>query len=91
MESGWAKVSGKGTIHSWTTCHHAFHDSFRGQLPYVLVIVDLDEGVRMQSQLVNPPTDAQAGALSVGARVEVVFEHLDDDNVVALFRLTEKG
>ena len=42
----WTQASGHGTIHSWTVSHHAFHPSFVAELPYALVTVDLEEGVR---------------------------------------------
>ena len=42
----WIEASGRGAIHSWTVAHHAFHPSFASELPYTLVTVDLDEGVR---------------------------------------------
>jgi uncharacterized OB-fold protein len=42
----WVQASGSGKVHSWTVCHHAFHPSFVGELPYTLVTVDLEEGVR---------------------------------------------
>ena len=43
---GWQPASGRGRIHSWTVAHHAFHPAFAAELPYTLVTVDLDEGVR---------------------------------------------
>ncbi len=42
----WKQASGHGHVHSWTVAHHAFHPAFADQLPYTLVTVDLDEGVR---------------------------------------------
>ena len=42
----WHAVSGRGRIHSWTVTHHAFHPAFAAELPYALVTVDLEEGVR---------------------------------------------
>ncbi|MGS0743229.1 Zn-ribbon domain-containing OB-fold protein [Glaciimonas sp. GG7] len=42
----WKPASGAGKIHSWTVAHHAFHPAFAADLPYTLVTVDLDEGVR---------------------------------------------
>lgn len=42
----WTTASGHGKIHSWTIAHHAFHPAFAADLPYTLVTVDLDEGVR---------------------------------------------
>ena len=42
----WKPGSGRGAVHSWTVAHHAFHPAFAAELPYTLVTVDLDEGVR---------------------------------------------
>lgn len=42
----WKRASGRGTVHSWTVAHHAFHPAFAAELPYTLVTVDLEEGVR---------------------------------------------
>jgi uncharacterized OB-fold protein len=42
----WHEISGSGRIHSWTVTHHAFHPAFAADLPYALVTVDLEEGVR---------------------------------------------
>ncbi len=42
----WITASGRGTVHSWTVAHHAFHPAFKDELPYTLVIVDLAEGPR---------------------------------------------
>ena len=42
----WVEASGRGAIHSWTVAHHAYHPSFAAELPYTLVTVDLEEGVR---------------------------------------------
>ena len=42
----WVPATGRGTLHSWTVSHHAFHPSFAAELPYALVTVDLEEGVR---------------------------------------------
>jgi uncharacterized OB-fold protein len=33
-------------VHSWTVAHYAYHPAFAPDLPYTLVTVDLDEGVR---------------------------------------------
>lgn len=42
----WQPASGRGTIHSWTVANHSFHPAFATEVPYVLVTVDLEEGVR---------------------------------------------
>jgi uncharacterized OB-fold protein len=62
-------ASGRGTVHSWTVAHHAFHPAFKGELPYTLLIVDLPEGPRVMGRLVP----AWAGALRLGLKVRVSF------------------
>ena len=42
----WQESLAKGKIHSWTVAHHAFHVAFKEDLPYTLVTVDLNKGVR---------------------------------------------
>lgn len=42
----WLPSRAIGKIHSWTVAHHAFHPAFAAEVPYLLVTVDLDEGVR---------------------------------------------
>ena len=65
----WIDATGHGKVHSWTVCHHAFHPGFAGDLPYTLVTVDLDEGVRAMGRF-----DAPEGAtLSIGLPVRATF------------------
>ena len=64
----WVPASGRGTIHSWTVSHHAFHPSFAAELPYALVTVDLEEGVRALGRWRGDV------ALSIGLPVQGNFE-----------------
>ncbi len=70
MRVEWIDASGLGRVHSWTTTHHAFHPGFKAELPYTLVTVELDEGVRMNAQL----RGIDVAALRVGLAVRVGFE-----------------
>jgi uncharacterized OB-fold protein len=45
------EASGRGRVHSWTVAHHPFHPGFKEELPYIVAIVDLAEGVRMSAQM----------------------------------------
>ena len=83
MEVEWAEASGRGTVYSWTETHHPFHAGFRDETPYILVTVDLDEGVRMQSQLI----DASIDELHVGLPVEVVYMDATDEVTLPLLRI----
>ena len=89
MDVTWTGASGRGTVHSWTVAHHPFHAGFKGEVPYTLVTVDLEEGVRMQAQLKGRDGKglADAGALKTGLPVEVRFETAKADLVLPYFVL----
>ena len=59
-ELGWKKVSGLGTVYSYTVTHQAIHPSLRGRVPWTVIMVDLDEGVRMISHIVDCPAEERA-------------------------------
>lgn len=81
MNAGWVDASGQGTVHSWTITHYAFHPGYKGDLPYVLLTVDLAEGVRMNAQArgIDPAT------LRVGMPVKVAFEHAKEGLTLPVF------
>jgi hypothetical protein len=65
----WSRVSGKGRVHSYTVVRRPSHRSF-ADAPYVLAIVELDEGPRMTTNIVADPA---------AVRVEMpVIVHFDD-------------
>lgn len=65
----WVDLSGRGTVHSWTISHHAFHPAFAQDVPYVLITVDLEEGVRAMGRL----DELQFRDLSIGLAVRATF------------------
>ena len=67
----WLPSEACGTIHSWTVAHHAFHPAFAAELPYTLVTVDLDEGVRALGRWRSSPANP---AMSIGLPVQGRFE-----------------
>ena len=67
----WKPASGQGTVHSWTVAHHAFHPAFAPELPYTLVTVDLDEGVRALGRWRAGPA---APKMAIGLAVQGAFE-----------------
>ena len=70
----WTPVRGTGSLYSWTVTHQALHPAFAGDIPYIAALVELDEGVRMASRLVN----CDRGALQLGIRLELVFRQIGD-------------
>ena len=68
--SEWRELSGHGTVYSWIVVRQAFWPQFTGELPYALVTVDLDEGVRVVGRMDD------ADAVDFGLEVDVVYvEH----------------
>ena len=49
----WVKASGRGRVHSYTIMRHADIPGFLSDVPYILAIVELEEGPRMLSNLVD--------------------------------------
>lgn len=71
----WVKVSGKGTLYTYTVANRAFHPAFQDDVPYGVVIVELDEGPRMVGNSENvAPED-----LKIGMAMEVAFNDVTDD------------
>ena len=79
----WVKVSGRGTLYSYTVCYKPAHPAFVDSVPYNIAIVELDEGVRLMSSVV-----CDHDALEVGMPLEVVFDQVTDEVIVPRFRPT---
>lgn len=67
------EVSGRGTVYSWSVVRRGGPGPFRDSGPYVLAMIELDEGPRLLSNVVECHPDE----VEVGMRVEVVFEPVD--------------
>lgn len=80
-EVAWEAASGGGRVVSWVIYHHAFNSAFRDRLPYNVVLVELDEGPRLISNIVN-----EGDGLAIEKRVELVLEQ-EHGVAVARFRL----
>jgi uncharacterized OB-fold protein len=49
----WAPASGRARLHSFTVVHQPQHPAFQADVPYAYAIVQLEEGVRMISNVVG--------------------------------------
>ncbi len=81
-EIEWIRASGRGTVYSYTATHQNQAPLFRGAVPYVLAYVDLEEGVRMLTNVVG----CDPGEVRVGMPVQVEFVDVDPDRSVPRFR-----
>lgn len=81
----WTKASGKGTIYSYSITMAGVEEKFAEDLPFVLALVDLEEGVRMMTNIVDCPHDE----VRIGMDVEVVFEDVTEDVSLPKWRPAE--
>lgn len=79
LDLGWILASGRGTIHSYTTHHHPPVPG--PPPPFDVILVDLEEGVRMISNLV----DQAPGTAWIGEPVAVTFVEIEPGLVLPLF------
>ena len=77
----WTKAVGCGTIHTFTVIHQRYHPGFADDRPYNVIVVRLDEGPLMHSQLV----DFRPEQLRIGCRVAVRFTPGAGDDVLPRF------
>ena len=79
----WEPSSGKGKVYSWTTTHQAIMGKeFPDDPPYAVLVVELEEGVRMVSGL----RGLDPAKLAIDLPVEVCFEQATDDAKLPFFR-----
>lgn len=79
----WRPVSGRGTLHTFTVVHRG-QKGFPLGPPYVIAVVQLDEGPRMMTNLVDCVPDP--AAIRIGMPVEVVFHDATPEIALPLFR-----
>ena len=73
-ELSWEPMSGRGTVLTYAIFDRAYHPSREGRLPYVVAIVQLEEGPRMIGDLV----DADPARVGIDAPLEVAFDPAPD-------------
>ena len=78
----WVVASGGGTLHTFTVTHQNHAPGFREALPYVLAYVDLEEGVRLLTNLV----DCEPEKLRIGMPLRVDFADLEGNIAIPRFR-----
>lgn len=82
----WIKASGRGSVFSWIVVRHPVpRDLYASEVPYVVALVELEEGVRMPTNIVG----CEPEAIRAGMAVEVVFEDIGGDVTLPKFRPLE--
>jgi uncharacterized OB-fold protein len=79
-----APLSGRGTIYSFTVMHQPSVAGFESEVPYVNIVVELEEQPRLF--MVSNLPHADLDKIRIGARVEVWFEERGPELVLAQFK-----
>jgi len=74
----WVPAVGGGTVYSFTVVNWSANPEFAADCPYTLALVDLDEGVRITTRIV----DAEPESLRCGTRVQLVYRPTPDGSVL---------
>jgi uncharacterized OB-fold protein len=78
----WVEASGKGFVYSYTVVENNAPSAFIQDMPYVIAIVRLEEGVQMLTNIVG----CDPYQVRCDMRVQVTFEKLDDEFSLPKFR-----
>lgn len=70
LQSDWVPLSGKGKIYSYVIYHRAWQPYLKDRVPYAVALIELQEGVRMWSNIVGCSIDE----IHVEMPVEVLYE-----------------
>jgi len=78
----WMKVSGKGTVYSYTIAQAPTHPAFAEDIPYVIAIVELAEGPHLTTNI----TGCQPEEVRVGMPVMATFDDVTPEMTLVKFR-----
>ena len=81
-ESEWAQASGRGKLYTFGVMHQQYHPAFAEVTPYNYAIVELEEGPRLVTNIVDCPSDE----LRTDMPVEAVFDAVSEETTLARFR-----
>ena len=83
----WIDARGTGSVYSYTIARRPAGPAFKPDAPYVVAIVELDEGARMMTNIVGCPPES----VRIGQRVVVAYEDVTDEISLPKFRLAPQG
>lgn len=78
----WFEASGRASVYTYSIVYQNDLPPFVGRVPYIAAVVELAEGPRMMTRVV----DCEPEAIRVGMPVLVGFEEVDDEIVAPVFR-----
>ena len=74
----WVETSGRGSVFTYTIARRPTHPAFADRVPYVIAVVELEEGPKLTTNIVGiDPDDVR-----IGMPVVATYEDLDDVSLV---------
>ena len=80
----WEPLAGTGVVHAFTIVHRHPSPAFNAEIPYVVALIELDEGARLLSNLVEVAPDP--AEVRIGLPVEVVYDDVTAEVTLPKFR-----
>ena len=80
----WVQAAGRGTVHSFTVIRRASDPAFADKVPYVVALIDLEEGPRMCANILGD----DALSVNIGDAVSLTFEDRGDGALIPQFNRT---
>ena len=78
----WMQVSGRGRLHTYTIVYQPANAAFRDDTPYIYAVVQLDEGPRMVSNVVQ----CELEAVKVDMPLEAIFDDVTPECTLVKFK-----
>ena len=78
----WEEASGRATLYTFSIVRRNDLPPFNDRVPYVAAVVDLEEGVRMMTNVVG----CELEDVEIGMALEVQFQPISDDVTIPVFR-----
>jgi uncharacterized protein len=76
----WREITGNGNVYTYTITYRATSPAWQDRLPQIIAVVEVDEGARIPTELVEVKPDD----VKVGMRVQPVFDRAPDGESVLL-------
>ena len=81
-EAEWVQASGRGKLYTFGVMHQKYHPAFADVTPYNYAIVELEEGPRLVTNIVECENDD----LRTDMPVEAVFDSVSEETTLIRFR-----
>ena len=78
----WSDARGTGSIYSYTVARRPAGPAFKADAPYVVAVVELDEGARMMTNIVTDDVES----IRISQRVAVAFDAVTDEITLPKFK-----